>query len=192
MHLCQSAIHHALSSPCELCPSDWSPLHAHLVPLRRAFSKLTASNDPTSLGPLTTKHPTWVPQIVIQTLSALATSSCRYQIALNTTQHLIPWCPLNIMCACLGSTHLVTPQAARSAPVQILIRLFALSLCTLLVKSPCLAVCVDVSKFFPFGAAVGDNMTPRTDDGSSGAINLTVHFPFFGWSHDKLYVSTFF
>ncbi|XP_059177943.1 sushi domain-containing protein 2-like [Physella acuta] len=93
------------------------------------------------------------------------------------------------MCACLGSTHLVTPQAATSAPLQIFIRLFALSLCTLLVKSPCLAVCVDVSKFFPFGAAVGDRMTPRTDDGSSGAINLTVHFPFFGWSHDKLYVN---
>ncbi|XP_038073405.1 sushi domain-containing protein 2-like [Patiria miniata] len=43
---------------------------------------------------------------------------------------------------------------------------------------------------FPFGAAEGDSFLSQSDDASSGAIPITIPFPFFDHSHDALFVNT--
>ncbi|CAL1537147.1 unnamed protein product [Lymnaea stagnalis] len=93
------------------------------------------------------------------------------------------------MCACAGSTHSVSPARSSLAPIFVLTHVLLLSVCTLLVQNPGPALCVPVSKFFPFGLSEGDSMTERTDDGGSGKINLTAKFPFFGKPHNKIYVN---
>lgn len=48
---------------------------------------------------------------------------------------------------------------------------------------------VALADFYPFGAARGDAVTPKQDDGGSGLRPLSVPFPFFGAEHSGLYVS---
>ncbi|KAL7857480.1 hypothetical protein SRHO_G00163790 [Serrasalmus rhombeus] len=43
--------------------------------------------------------------------------------------------------------------------------------------------------FYPFGSGVGDTLNPRSDDGSSPAINLQSPFTFFRRTYTKLYVN---
>uniref|UniRef100_A0AAR2JRE1 NIDO domain-containing protein n=1 Tax=Pygocentrus nattereri TaxID=42514 RepID=A0AAR2JRE1_PYGNA len=43
--------------------------------------------------------------------------------------------------------------------------------------------------FYPFGSGAGDTVNPRSDDGSSPAINLQSPFTFFRRTYTKLYVS---
>ena len=47
---------------------------------------------------------------------------------------------------------------------------------------------VPVSEFYPFGAAAGDQMLDRSNDGSSQEIVLTAPFVLFGQAGDKLFV----
>ena len=47
---------------------------------------------------------------------------------------------------------------------------------------------VPVSEFYPFGAAAGDQMLDRSNDGSSQEIVLTAPFVLFGQAADKLFV----
>ena len=48
---------------------------------------------------------------------------------------------------------------------------------------------VPVSEFYPFGAAAGDQMLDRSNDGSSAQeIELTAPFVLFGQAEDKLFV----
>ena len=47
---------------------------------------------------------------------------------------------------------------------------------------------VPVSEFYPFGAAAGDQMLDRSNDGSSQEIELTAPFVLFGQAADKLFV----
>lgn len=49
---------------------------------------------------------------------------------------------------------------------------------------------VALADFYPFGAARGDAVTPKQDDGGSGLRPISVPFPFFGAQHSGLYVST--
>ena len=49
--------------------------------------------------------------------------------------------------------------------------------------------CIPLSNFYPFGNASGDSSLPRTVDGFSDPINLTVTFPFFDRNHDIVFVS---
>ncbi|XP_005107855.2 protein mesh [Aplysia californica] len=93
------------------------------------------------------------------------------------------------MCSCAGLSHSVIPARVRPASTRCFTRLLLLSLCVLLAQSPRPARSVPVTAFFPFGTATGDNMTERSDDGSSGKINLTVDFPFFGSRNDKIFVN---
>ena len=48
---------------------------------------------------------------------------------------------------------------------------------------------VPVSEFYPFGAAAGDQILDRSNDGSSQEIVLTAPFVLFGQAADKLFVS---
>ncbi|EHB16173.1 Sushi, nidogen and EGF-like domain-containing protein 1 [Heterocephalus glaber] len=48
---------------------------------------------------------------------------------------------------------------------------------------------VALANFYPFGAARGDAVTPKQDDGGSGLRPLSVPFPFFGAEHSGLYVN---
>ena len=50
--------------------------------------------------------------------------------------------------------------------------------------------CIPVEELYPFSADAGDNLVPRTDDGSSGEITLDRVYPFFGVDHFSLFVST--
>jgi len=52
-----------------------------------------------------------------------------------------------------------------------------------------LANCIPLSQFYPFGITPGDFSLPRTLDGFSAPINLTVAFPFFDQNHDVVFVS---
>ena len=47
---------------------------------------------------------------------------------------------------------------------------------------------VPVSEFYPFGAAAGDQMLDRSNDGSSQEIVLAAPFVLFGQAADKLFV----
>ena len=47
---------------------------------------------------------------------------------------------------------------------------------------------VPVSEFYPFGAAAGDRMLDRSNDGSSQEIVLAAPFVLFGQAADKLFV----
>ena len=47
---------------------------------------------------------------------------------------------------------------------------------------------VPVSEFYPFGAAAGDQMLDRSNDGSSQEIVLETPFVLFGQAADKLFV----
>ena len=47
---------------------------------------------------------------------------------------------------------------------------------------------VPVSEFYPFGAAAGDQMLDRSNDGSSQEIVLTAPFVLFGQAADELFV----
>ena len=47
---------------------------------------------------------------------------------------------------------------------------------------------VPVSEFYPFGAAAGDQILDRSNDGSSQEIVLTAPFVLFGQPADKLFV----
>ena len=50
--------------------------------------------------------------------------------------------------------------------------------------------CIPVGELYPFGADAGDNLVPRTDDGSSGEITLNRVYPFYGVDHFSLFVSS--
>ncbi|XP_077984790.1 protein mesh-like [Glandiceps talaboti] len=43
---------------------------------------------------------------------------------------------------------------------------------------------------YPYGVEVGDFLTERSDDGSSGEILLSIPFPFFDYNHHSLWVNT--
>ena len=47
---------------------------------------------------------------------------------------------------------------------------------------------VPVTEFYPFGAAAGDQMLDRSNDGSSQEIVLAAPFVLFGQEMDKLFV----
>ena len=47
-----------------------------------------------------------------------------------------------------------------------------------------------IADVFPFGPFVGDGEVPPFDDGSSGAIFLSLPFPYFGTSESIIYVSS--
>ena len=49
--------------------------------------------------------------------------------------------------------------------------------------------CIPLSRFYPFGTVAGDLSLPRTLDGFSDPINLTVTFPFFDQNYDVVFVS---
>ena len=47
---------------------------------------------------------------------------------------------------------------------------------------------IPVTEFYPFGAAAGDQMLDRSNDGSSQEIELTAPFALFGQAGNKLFV----
>ena len=49
---------------------------------------------------------------------------------------------------------------------------------------------IPLSDFYPFGASENDFTVGPTDDGSNSTM-LDQEFPFFGETHDLIYVSTF-
>lgn len=49
---------------------------------------------------------------------------------------------------------------------------------------------VPLSEFYSYGVSVGDQALPRSDDGSSPAIELEVPFRFFGRQRSTVFVSS--
>ncbi|KAM4651860.1 alpha-tectorin-like [Discoglossus pictus] len=45
------------------------------------------------------------------------------------------------------------------------------------------------SVLYPYGPSVGDKLTPKIDDGTSGKIPISVKFKFFGKEHTSLFVN---
>lgn len=45
------------------------------------------------------------------------------------------------------------------------------------------------SLFYPFGQDEGDSVTPVNDDGSTGAVVITIGFQFFNKTYNQLFVS---
>ena len=50
---------------------------------------------------------------------------------------------------------------------------------------------IELKNFYPYGPANGDAKLNKTDDGTSGRINIASSFPFFDDEHDFLFVSSF-
>ena len=48
---------------------------------------------------------------------------------------------------------------------------------------------VPFGDFYPYGVIEGDTAVPTTDDGSSGAIPISVSFPYFNQNHHSVFVS---
>ncbi|CAG5134000.1 unnamed protein product, partial [Candidula unifasciata] len=92
------------------------------------------------------------------------------------------------MFACGGFLHTISPARTCRVLTSVLFVRVVL-LCCLLAHASVRVASVSVSELFPFGPSVNDNQTDREDDGGSGEIRLTIDFPFFGRSHDKIYVN---
>ena len=48
---------------------------------------------------------------------------------------------------------------------------------------------VPFGDFYPHGVYEGDTVLPTVDDGSSGAIAISVSFPYFNHNHGSVFVS---
>lgn len=48
---------------------------------------------------------------------------------------------------------------------------------------------VPFGDFYPYGVIEGDTAVPTNDDGSSGAIPISVSFPYFNQNHHSVFVS---
>jgi len=53
----------------------------------------------------------------------------------------------------------------------------------------CLTVPLD--DFYPYGVNKGDTALPSIDDGSSGAIPISISFPYFNQNHNSIFVSKY-
>jgi len=49
---------------------------------------------------------------------------------------------------------------------------------------------VPLDDFYPYGVNKGDTALPSIDDGSSGAIPISISFPYFNQNHNSIFVNT--